>query len=131
MAMNNITFQQRTERSLIPEKCKDPRTFTVPCIISNNRNDNAMLDLGASINVMPLSIFTSLSLGPLQPTSMVIQLANRSIRRPSGIVEDVKCPSVEQLPTLELKPLPECLKYAYLESGEKLPVMISTKLDVD
>jgi len=38
-----------------------------------------MLDLGASINVMPLSIFKSLSLGPLQPMGVVIQLANKSV----------------------------------------------------
>jgi len=47
-----------------------------------------MLDLGASINVMPLSIFKSLSLGPLQPTGVVIQLANRSVAHPAGLVDD-------------------------------------------
>nr|KYP31673.1 hypothetical protein KK1_047881 [Cajanus cajan] len=73
----------------IPEKCKDPGTFCVPCIIGNNKFENAMLDLGASINVMPLSIFNSLSLGPLQPTGVVIQLANRSVSHPTGFVEDV------------------------------------------
>ena len=47
------------------KKCKDPGTFNIPCIIGNNKFDNAMLDLGASVSVMPLSIFNSLSLGPL------------------------------------------------------------------
>uniref|UniRef100_A0A151UGG5 Uncharacterized protein n=1 Tax=Cajanus cajan TaxID=3821 RepID=A0A151UGG5_CAJCA len=56
----------------IPEKCKDPSTFCIPCIISNSKFENDKLDLGASINVMPLSIFKSLSLGPLQPTGVVI-----------------------------------------------------------
>uniref|UniRef100_A0A151UFG8 Uncharacterized protein n=1 Tax=Cajanus cajan TaxID=3821 RepID=A0A151UFG8_CAJCA len=46
----------------IPEKCKDPGTFYVPYIIGNNKFKNVMLDLGASINVMPLSIFKSLLL---------------------------------------------------------------------
>jgi len=73
----------------ILEKCKDPGTFCVPCIIGNNKFENAMLDLGASINVMPLSIFKSLSLGPLQPTGVVIQLANRSVAHPVGLVDDV------------------------------------------
>jgi len=41
----------------IPEKCKDPGTFCVLCIIGNNKFENAMLDMGASINVMPLFIF--------------------------------------------------------------------------
>ena len=63
----------------IPEKCKDPGTFSIPCIIGNNKFDNAMLDLGASVSVMPLSIFNSLSLGPLQSTDVVIHLANRSL----------------------------------------------------
>jgi len=73
----------------IPRKCKDPRTFTIPCTIGNNSFDNAMLDLGASINVMPLFVFTSLSLGPLRTTSIGIQLANRSTVHPTRLVEDV------------------------------------------
>jgi len=56
----------------IPRKCNDLGTFLCTCIIGNNKFENEMLDLGASINVMPLSIFKSLSLGPLQPTSVVI-----------------------------------------------------------
>jgi len=63
----------------IPEKCKDLGTFCIPCVIRNNKFENAMLDLGASINVMSLSIYKSLSLGPMQPTGVVIQLPNRSV----------------------------------------------------
>jgi len=73
----------------IPKKCKDPGTFCVPCVIGNNKFENVMLDLGASINVKLLSIYKSLSLGPMQPTSMVIQLANRSVSHPTGLIEDV------------------------------------------
>jgi len=43
--------------SQIPEKCKDPGTFSIPCILGNNKFDNVVLDLGASVSVMPLSIF--------------------------------------------------------------------------
>jgi len=171
----------------IPNKCKDPGTFTIPCIIGSNRFENAMLDLGASLNVMPLSVFTSLSLGPLETTRIVIQLANRNKIQPTRLIEDVliqvnklvfpvdfyildmgaigpilyyfglNCsnlcdagfatkanvvdthlttlddsnpdklqvaeaslsnrplPSIIQPPSLELKPLPNHLKYAYLE----------------
>ncbi|WVZ25786.1 hypothetical protein V8G54_004330 [Vigna mungo] len=70
----------------IPRKCKDPGMFFIPCVIGNSKFDNAMLDLGASINVMPLSVFTSLFLGPLKTTGVVILLANRS---PAGVLEDV------------------------------------------
>nr|KYP31213.1 hypothetical protein KK1_048676 [Cajanus cajan] len=73
----------------IHEKCKDLGTFCIPCIIGNSKFENSMLDLGASINVMPLSIFKSLSLRPLQPTGVVIQLANRSVAHPTGFIEDV------------------------------------------
>ncbi|WVY95318.1 hypothetical protein V8G54_034406 [Vigna mungo] len=77
------------KRIEIPRKCKDPGMFSVPCVIGNSKFDNAMLDLGASINVMPLSVFTSLSLGPLKTTGVVIQLANRSTVNPAGVLEDV------------------------------------------
>ncbi|XP_014492196.1 uncharacterized protein LOC106754657 [Vigna radiata var. radiata] len=73
----------------IPQKCKDPGMFSIPCVIGNSKFDNAMLDLGASINVMPLSVFTSLSLGPLKTTGVVIQLANRSTVNPADVLEDV------------------------------------------
>ncbi|XP_027337199.1 uncharacterized protein LOC113850874 [Abrus precatorius] len=85
----NVSALFEKQRSTMPEKCKDPGTFTIPCIIGNNRIENAMLDLRASINVMPFSIFTVLSLDPLQPISVVIHLANRSITNPAGVVEDV------------------------------------------
>ena len=50
----------------LPPKCKDPGMFTIPCIIGDQRIERAMLDLGASINVMPYSIYASLNLGPLK-----------------------------------------------------------------
>ena len=56
----------------IPEKCKDPGTFCIPCVIGNSKFENAMFDLGASINVMTLFIYKSLSLGPMEPTGVVI-----------------------------------------------------------
>ncbi|XP_062151844.1 uncharacterized protein LOC133860215 [Alnus glutinosa] len=73
----------------LPGKCKDPGMFTIPCVIGNMRFEKAMADLGASINVMPYSIYASLKLGPLLKTGVVIQLADRSIAYPKGVVEDV------------------------------------------
>ncbi|XP_027062064.1 uncharacterized protein [Coffea arabica] len=73
----------------LPQKCKDPSMFTIPCIIGQKRIKKGMLDLGASINVMPLSIFKALNLGPLKDTNVVIQLADRSNVYPEGVVEDV------------------------------------------
>ncbi|XP_050897500.1 uncharacterized protein LOC127104362 [Lathyrus oleraceus] len=73
----------------IPQKCKDPGTFVIPCTIGDNKFNNCILDLGAGINVMPTSIYNNLDLGPLQHIGLIIQLANRSNARPIGVVEDV------------------------------------------
>ncbi|RDX72689.1 hypothetical protein CR513_47784, partial [Mucuna pruriens] len=67
----------------------DPGIFSVPCTIGDYTFADAMLDLGASINVMPASIYRSLNFGDLKSTGMTIQLANRSIVLPLGVLEDV------------------------------------------
>ncbi|KAJ9565323.1 hypothetical protein OSB04_001289 [Centaurea solstitialis] len=73
----------------MPLKCKDPGMFTIPCKLGNVSVDRAMVDLGASINVMPYSIYSLLNVGPLERTGVVIQLASRSIVYPKGVLEDV------------------------------------------
>ncbi|RDX70508.1 hypothetical protein CR513_50236, partial [Mucuna pruriens] len=74
---------------VLPKKCRDPKIFSVPCTIGDCTFADAMLDLGASINVMPASTYRSLNFGDLEPTGMTIQLANRSIVQPLGVLEDV------------------------------------------
>ncbi|CAL2257843.1 unnamed protein product [Prunus armeniaca] len=66
----------------LPLKLKDPGSFTAPCLIGNQRFEHALLDLGASINLMPFSVFDSLNLGEFKKTSVSIQLADRSIKYP-------------------------------------------------
>ncbi|XP_024200678.1 uncharacterized protein LOC112204025 [Rosa chinensis] len=73
----------------LPPKCKDPGSFTIPCVIGNNRFENAMLDLGAAINVIPYYVYASLDLGELKTDNVIIQLADRSKAYPKGLVEDV------------------------------------------
>ncbi|XP_075499259.1 uncharacterized protein LOC142537645 [Primulina tabacum] len=73
----------------IPIKCSDPGMFSIPCTIGNTRLEKAMLDLGASVNVMPDSVYNYLELGPLTETDIVIQLADRSTVYPRGVIEDV------------------------------------------
>ncbi|XP_071917221.1 uncharacterized protein [Coffea arabica] len=73
----------------LPPKCGDPGMFTIPCRIGNTLIGKAMLDLGASINVMPKSIYASLNLGPLKETGIIIQLADRTNAYPDGLIEDV------------------------------------------
>ncbi|XP_071905856.1 uncharacterized protein [Coffea arabica] len=73
----------------LPPKCGDPGMFAIPCKIGHSSIKNAMIDLGASINVMPKSIYDSLNLGLLKETGIIIQLADRTCAYPDGIVEDV------------------------------------------
>ncbi|XP_024981754.1 uncharacterized protein LOC112518337 [Cynara cardunculus var. scolymus] len=73
----------------LPPKCKDLGMFTMPCKVGNVWVNQAMLDLGASINVMSYAIYSSLDVGSLKPTGVVIQLTDRSIVYPKGVLEDV------------------------------------------
>ncbi|CAN6677958.1 unnamed protein product [Malus baccata var. baccata] len=76
-------------QSKLPTKCKDPGSFTIPCVIGNTRFESAMVDLGASINVTPYSIYASMHLGELKNDGVIIQLADRSNAYPKGVLEDV------------------------------------------
>ncbi|XP_038880410.1 uncharacterized protein LOC120072063 [Benincasa hispida] len=73
----------------IPTKMKDPGSFTLPCSIGGKEVRNALCDLGANINLMPLSIFKNLNIGNARPTTVTLQLADRSITHPEGKIEDV------------------------------------------
>ncbi|GJX07355.1 retrovirus-related pol polyprotein from transposon TNT 1-94 [Tanacetum coccineum] len=73
----------------LPPKEKDPGSFVLPCIIGNTTVSNALADLGASISVMPFSMFKRLGLGNPRPVNMVIEMADRSMQSPKGIVENV------------------------------------------
>nr|GFC03543.1 reverse transcriptase domain-containing protein [Tanacetum cinerariifolium] len=71
------------------EKLGDPGKFLIPCDFSGMDECLALADLGASINLMPLSVWTNLSLPELSPTCMTLELVDRSISRPVGVAEDV------------------------------------------
>ncbi|XP_038899815.1 uncharacterized protein LOC120087043 [Benincasa hispida] len=73
----------------IPTKMKDPENFTLTCSIGGKEVGNALCDLGASVNLMPLSIFKKLNIGNARPTTITLQLADRSITHPEGKIEDV------------------------------------------
>ncbi|XP_017970452.1 PREDICTED: uncharacterized protein LOC108660700 [Theobroma cacao] len=160
------------------QKLKDLGSFTIPCTIGNLFFTKALSDLGASINLKHWSIFEKLGLGECKPTSVTLQLANRSFVYLRGIIEDVLVkvdkfiflvdfiildmeedrqiliilgrpflatarafidvkkasltptskPSIEEPPTLELKPLPANLRYAFFGKSSTLPVIISATL---
>ncbi|GKA78121.1 reverse transcriptase domain-containing protein [Tanacetum coccineum] len=73
----------------LPEKLGDPGKFLIPCDFPELVECLALADLGASINLMPLSIWKKLSLPELTPTQMILELADRSTTSPSDIAEDV------------------------------------------
>jgi hypothetical protein len=72
-----------------PPKIKDPGAPTISCIIGQKEIDKALLDLGAGVNLLPYSMYQQLGLEELKPTIMILQLVDRSIKKPRGIVEDV------------------------------------------
>ncbi|XP_052735516.1 uncharacterized protein LOC128197502 [Vigna angularis] len=73
----------------LPPKFKDPGSFTIPCPIGELEIVRALIDLGASINLMPLSVFKRIDGLELKPTRMALQFADRSLKYPYGVVEDV------------------------------------------
>ena len=73
----------------LSRKLKDPGSFTIPCTIGNAIFGRALCDLGASINLMLLSIFKRLGLGEARQTTVTLQLADRSLKHLRGIIEDV------------------------------------------
>ena len=66
------------QKSLLA-KMKDPSSFTIPCIIGKYEFKKALCDLGANINLMPLLVVQRLCLGELTPTSITLQMADRSM----------------------------------------------------
>ncbi|XP_070043824.1 uncharacterized protein [Nicotiana tomentosiformis] len=71
------------------QKASDLGSFTIPCTIGSYAFAKALCDLGASINLMPLAIYTKLGISRARPTSMLLQLADRTVKRPTGILDDV------------------------------------------
>jgi hypothetical protein len=70
-------------------KLKNSGSFTIPCRIGDHDCERSLLDLGAYVNLMPYTVYEMLGLGELQLTSLTLQLADRSIKRPQGILENV------------------------------------------
>ena len=72
-----------------PVKKKDLGCHTIDCSIRNQNFEHALCDLGASISVMPKMVFDKLNYSTLTPTSMCLQLADQSVRYPTGIAENI------------------------------------------
>ncbi|XP_050918431.1 uncharacterized protein LOC127135843 [Lathyrus oleraceus] len=85
--MKDIISKKRGMK--IPIKKKDRGVFTVPCTIGDRSFKKALIDLGASVSIMSLSIYKKLGIGVVQDTRMTLRFADHSFKKPYGIVEDV------------------------------------------
>ncbi|XP_016452010.2 uncharacterized protein LOC107776612 [Nicotiana tabacum] len=75
--------------AILPQKLDDPGSFTIPCILGGVYLEKALCDSGASINLMPFSIFRKLDLGEMKDIGISLQFANQSTKKPKGIIENV------------------------------------------
>ncbi|RVW62882.1 Retrovirus-related Pol polyprotein from transposon 17.6 [Vitis vinifera] len=139
-----------------PLKYKDPGSPTISVMIGGKVVEKALLDLGASVNLLPYSVYKQLGLGELKPTAITLSLADRSVKIPRGNglmqltfgnmtldlnifymskkqitpeeEEEEEAAAEKEIPKLNLKPLPVELKYTYLEENNQCPVVISSSL---
>ncbi|KAK8696821.1 hypothetical protein V6N13_001946 [Hibiscus sabdariffa] len=73
----------------VPAKKTDPMSFTIPCSIGNNYSTKSLCDPGASINLMPKSVFRKLRIGEAKPSTVMLQFVDRSYVQPEGKIEDI------------------------------------------
>ncbi|XP_070052253.1 uncharacterized protein [Nicotiana tomentosiformis] len=92
-SMNCQTIKMTHQVSAIvhsmAQKLEDPSAFTIPCTIRSTNFAKALCDLGASINSIPYSVFITLGIGQPRPISMRLQMADPTMKRPLGIIDDV------------------------------------------
>ena len=93
LGVNKEAFMTEQSTSLIrnnlPPNYKDQGTPTISIVVGNPKLGHALVDLGASVNLLPYSVYVDLGLGELEPTNSTLQLADRSVKIPRGIVKDV------------------------------------------
>ncbi|XP_021735743.1 uncharacterized protein LOC110702345 [Chenopodium quinoa] len=73
----------------LPPKLHDPGSFTIPCMINETYFDRVLCDMGASVNLMPSLVYDKLGLKNLKPSPISLHMADRTVRLPKGVVEDV------------------------------------------
>ncbi|XP_073017795.1 uncharacterized protein [Primulina eburnea] len=88
VAFNGVDCKEK--QGNLPQKLQDPGEFVVPCEIGGKLVENAICDSGASVNIMPSSLYEKLGLSRIKPTGLSLQMADKSVRTPLGVVEDVE-----------------------------------------
>ena len=93
LGVNKEGFMTEQSTSLIrnnlPPKYKDPGSPTISIVVGHSKLGHGLVDLGASVNLLPYSVYVDLGLGELDPTNITLQLADRSVKIPGGIVKGV------------------------------------------
>ena len=85
----SLVEESKAMYSKSPPKLRDLGCFTVPCFIGGTHFDKALCDIGASVSLMPYSIYKRLDIGELKPINMCLSMADKSITYPLGILENV------------------------------------------
>ena len=86
----SLVEESKAMYSKSPPKLEDPGCFTFLCFIGGTYFDKALCDIGASVSLLPYSIYKRLDLGELKPTNMCLSIADKSITYPLGILENVQ-----------------------------------------
>ena len=93
LGVNKDAFMTEQSTSFIqnnwPLKYKELGSPTISIVVGNSKLGHALVDFGASVNLLPYSVYVELGLGELEPTNITLQLADRSVKIPRGIVNDV------------------------------------------
>ncbi|KAJ9169088.1 hypothetical protein P3X46_020556 [Hevea brasiliensis] len=108
----------------LPPKLKDPGSFSIPCHIGESCSTKALCDLGASVSLMPLSIYEKLNMGDLKPTHISLQLADRTIKYPEGILENVPLKEDSNIPIILGRPFLATMRALIDVKGEKLTLRV-------
>ncbi|XP_076885022.1 uncharacterized protein LOC143534409 [Bidens hawaiensis] len=101
----------------VPEKLSDPGVFTIPVLFGCDAMSHALADLGASINLMPYSLYEKLELGELTPSRMSLSLADCSVKYPRGIIENL-------LVKVDKFVFPVDFVVLDMEADEKVPIIL-------
>ena len=95
LGVNKDAFMIEQSTSLIrnnlPSKYKNLGSPTISIVVGNSKLGHALVDLGASVNLFPYSVYVELGLGELEPTNITLQLADRGVKIPRGIVKMYWC----------------------------------------
>ncbi|XP_052732433.1 uncharacterized protein LOC128196235 [Vigna angularis] len=114
-------------QKILPPKFKDPGSFTIPCTIRKLAVGKALIDMRANINLMSLSMFEKIEGLELKPTRMTLQLTDRSLKYPYGVVEDVFVKENSDVPLILGRPFMKMARVLIDVENDKLKVRVQNE----